>query len=334
MDSSSIAATIREIQSDGGQFINLSASTVLYDSIHPSDERYYAELVAHHLNLPPYYIDGGEYPMLSPAVQTTRPIELYQPALWLELAREITTKSRVMLTGEAGDNILAFSSVLKSLKEGNPVNTLLAIYRLRALYGTYPKFGSGLSTKINRLLSKNAISAVPYPIWFNSDFEEEFKLKQRGSEWLSSQPSPSHLRYSHLYSSLVRPDWNTDDVYMHSNFTLPEKRDPFLDIRLVEFIASLPTLPWLFNKHLLRKSMTGKLPTEVIRRPKTLLGPLYSSLIRQAGPKQFNDWQQTPELDNFINRQKIPLFEGSYEAEGSYLNLRPFLLNSWIKELC
>lgn len=333
MDSSSIAATIGEIKSDVGQVTNLHASTVLYDSIHPSDERYYTELVARHLNLSPHYIDGGKYPLLTPAVQTTRPIELYQPALWLELEREALTQSRVILTGEAGDNLLTFSSVLKSLKEDNPIKVLLATSHLRAIYGTFPRLGSGLLAKMSQLNRKKALSNIPYPEWFNSKFEDEFKLKQRWSEWVSWQPPPLNQRYSHIYYSLVRPEWNTDDVYMYSNFTQPEKRDPFLDIRLFEFIASLPALPWLFNKHLLRKSMEGKLPLDITKRPKTFLGTLYSSLIRQVEPTELNNWQKTAELYKFIDRKKVPFFGNSHGSENEYLNLRPIILNSWIRKL-
>lgn len=334
MDSSGIAATIREIEHERSQTLELYGVTVLYDSIHTSDERHYVELVSQHLNLPTHYIDGGKYPLMSPPVQTTRPVELYQPSLWLDVERIGSTMGRVMLIGEAGDNLLAFSSIMKTVKDINPSTLLITIYRLKKMYGVYPGFGTGLLTKLNQLSGKSTISSIPYPIWINPEFEVEFELKQRWAEYLSWQPPSSHPRYSYLYGSLFRPDWSTDDCYMHNEFSVPEKRDPFLDTRLVEFVASLPALPWLFKKHILRRSMVGKLPGDIIERPKTLLGPIHRSLIKQANTKRINEWPPKEELLNFIDRQKIPLLdEGLFGAAESYLNLRPFLLNRWVMGL-
>ncbi len=334
MDSPSIAATIREIQHESNQAVELNAVTVLYDSIHPSNERYFVELVTQHLNLPTHYIDGGKYSLMSPPVQTTRPVELYQPALWLALERKGSTMGRVMLAGEAGDNLLAFSSILKTVKDINPFTILFTIYQLRILYGIYPSLGTGLLTKLNQFFGKNTISSIPYPIWINPEFEVEFELKQRWEEYLTWQPPSPQLRYSHLYRTLVRPDWNTDDFYMHNNFTMTERRDPFLDIRLVKFIASIPALPWLFKKHLLRRSMDEKLPSDIIKRPKTMLGGIHCSLLKHADLKQINDWKTEPEIHHYIDRRKVPLFENKSCAVGeSYLNLRPILLGNWITGL-
>ena len=336
MDSSSIAAMIREIQQIRTQTIDLNAVTVLYDSIHPSDERYYVDLVLDHLKLSTHYFDGGKFPLMSPPVLTTSPIELYQPALWHTLVSKGAELSRVMITGDAGDNLLIYTSKLEILKETNPFTLLTTIYRLRILYGAYPGFGLGLLSKFNRFLGKSTLSNVPfpYPDWLNPDFEKEYDLQNRWSEMFSLQQPTSAHHYSNLRTSLNQPNWNTDDIYMHSDITLPEKRDPFLDKRLVEFIASLPTFPWLFKKHILRESMIGRLPNDIIKRPKTILGSIHSSLLKQSDIKWINNWQATPELNKFINRGKIQLVNNKQNDEAeSYINIRPMLLNCWIREL-
>jgi len=337
MDSSSIAATVRSLQAGGQQTPDLKAVTVLYDSIHNSDERYFTELVTQHLKLPTQYIDGGKYAFMSPPVQTTRPLELYQPQLWLDVDHQASSLSRVMLKGDAGDNLLVSYSIWETLKDVGPLSLLAfrlpsTIYRLKALYGAYPPLGSGLRAKLNRLSGKKSSRAMlPYPAWLNPEFETRLDLKQRWSDWQSWQPPCSYPRYSKLYQSLLRPDWNADDYYMHTSFTQPEKRDPFLDLRLVEFVASLPALPWLFNKHILRNCMQGQLPEEVTRRRKTLLGNIHTSLIKQAGSKWNDGWQSNSELDQFIDRRKIPPFDETLQGVGeSYTSLRPYLLKNWI----
>jgi len=335
LDSSAIAATVRDIQADGQHPSELNAVTVLYDSIHASDEKHYAKLVSQHLKLPTHYIDGGKYPFMSPPVQTSRPMELYQPALWLDMANKASGFGRVMLTGEAGDNLLHFSSVMSSLKDINLFNLPSTIYQLKALYGTYPPFGTGLKAKLNRLTGKKtSASTIPYPAWLNPELEARLGLKQRWSEWHHWRPPATYPRYSTLYETMLRPDWNTDDNYMHTAFTEPENRDPFLDLRLVKFVASLPALPWLFNKHLLRTALHGFLPEEVIKRRKTALGNIHTTLVNQPGSNWSNDWQAIPELDRFVVRKKIPVFDEQFnDSMKAYMSLRPYLLNSWIQGL-
>lgn len=46
-------------------------------------------------------------------------------------------------------------------------------------------------------------------------------------------------------------------------------RHPFLDLRVLEFMLSVPTLPWAREKLLLREAMRGHLPPEVLARRKT-----------------------------------------------------------------
>ena len=340
IDSSAIAATIRGIGGAGDQTFELTALTVLHDSIHPSDEHYYADLTATRLGLTPHYMDGGSYPLLSRPVLTTRPLEEYQPDLGLDFYRACSELSRIMLTGAAGDNLLTFSSVLPALKERNPLAVLFDIYHLRKLYGTYPGFGTGLLARMKWLRERKRngdnshVAPYPYPGWINPEFESRLKLKERWHEIWSWKLPHAHPRHPRIHEALVQPDWNTDDIYMHCNFTLPEERDPFLDQRLVEFVLSLPPLPWLYKKHLLRKSMAEKLPAELIKRPKTPLGLLHDSLLKQPGTGWVDSWLPVPELSPFIDRTKIPqLSTGDCEENLSYTSLRPLLLNIWLREL-
>ena len=152
-------------------------------------------------------------------------------------------------------------------------------------------------------------------------------------EWTSPQrPFALRSRQSLLHDSLVKPDWCVDDIVMKSDFTLPEQRDPFLDQRMIEFVLSLPALPWLFNKHILRRAMEEKLPSEVIERPKTPLGMLQHSLLKLPETEWVDEWQSLPELQQYVERSRIPrLVEGSCEPVSSYVNLRPLILNRWLE---
>jgi len=94
---------------------------------------------------------------------------------------------------------------------------------------------------------------------------------------------------------------------------------------------ALPALPWLFNKHLLRRCMADKLPLEVIKRPKTPLGTLHASLLKQNVLEKFRPVAATARYIDSNWMGTLPTGAGS--AIDSYVNLRPLLLNTWLEEL-
>jgi asparagine synthase (glutamine-hydrolysing) len=336
MDSSSIAATIGELNQKKSQSISLNAATITYDSIHPSDEKRFVDEVSEHLKLSTHYIDAGNYPLLSPPVLTTSPLELYQPLLWLNLHQYAYRTSRVMLNGDGGDEIMAFTSVRDALKDVNLPRALVSIFRLKGYYGSYPPLGTGLRKITKDILSRNKgpTAPYPYPEWINPELEETLDLKLHWSESWSAIPANKPCRHPKMYESILTPDWNTDDKYMNCSFTLPEQRSPFLDPRLIKFMTSVPAVPWLFKKHILRRSMLGKLPESVLRRPKTPLGFIHDSLIKNTDNRILNGWNSARELANYIDRSKLPgLNEASVGGADSYINLRPLLLNQWLCEL-
>jgi asparagine synthase (glutamine-hydrolysing) len=336
MDSPSIAATVREQSDRSNRSINLHAATIAYDSIHPGDERKYVDAVSKALKLSTHYIDGGNYPLLSPPVLTTSPLELYQPRLWLDLEQYASTKSRVVLNGDGGDEVLAFTSVMNALKDINPLRAFVCIFQLKRCYGRYPPLGTGLGEMVKKRASRHggSVTPYPYPQWLTPELEEKLDLQHRWSACWSANPRATPRRNPMIRQSVLAPDWNTDDKYMNSGFTLPEKRSPFLDPRLIKFMISLPALPWLFKKHLLRRSMLGKLPDTVLRRPKTPLGLIHDSLIKNAAYGKLNDWKSAQGFDHFVDRSKLPVFDSASVADtNSYVNLRPLLLNQWLTDL-
>jgi asparagine synthase (glutamine-hydrolysing) len=196
--------------------------------------------------------------------------------------------------------------------------------------------GTGLIALAKKFLRRDGefLPAYPYPNWLNPDFERDLDLRQHWaacwSKWNSEQLGSS-LRQPQIASAIMTPDWNTDDFCMNCDSPLTERRCPFLDPRLVELVMSLPTLPWLFNKHILRKAMADRLPEKILHRPKTLLGSIHNSLLRQNVLEKFSP---TAEISQYVDQNWInalPMDAG--DASVSYVNLRPRLLNEWMQGL-
>jgi asparagine synthase (glutamine-hydrolysing) len=334
MDSASIAATATSIRQQGKCNFGLNALTIVYDTLHPCQERYYSGLVAEHLKLPIHYIVADKHPFLAPAVQWTRPREYYQPGLWLELNQQALKLGRVMLTGAAGDNLLHYSPTLPTPAQANPLQTLRQIFQLKARYGRRPCLGTGLKARARKVLGKSQIKSPPYPYppWLNKDLEKRLGMLERWeARWASRVTQvDGHLRHPLLYNSLMTPDWSTDDSAMNADISAPEMRDPFLDLRLVEFILSLPALPWLYQKHILRQCMRGSaLPEPIVNRPKQPLGTLATSLTKQA---EINDYPKGAVLHNYVDVSALRKARNGIGNPGlDYVNLRPLILEHWLQ---
>jgi asparagine synthase (glutamine-hydrolysing) len=224
---------------------------------------------------------------------------------------------------------------LPTVAEANPLQTLRQIFQLKARYGRMPGLGTGLKAWARRKTGETRIKSPPYPYppWLNKDLEKRFGMLERWDAfWASYMTGPKgHPRHPLLYESLMSPGWNTDDLEMNGDLTTPEERDPYLDLRLVEFVLSLPPMPWLYEKHILRQSMRSALPNAVIERPKQLLGALASSLFEQA---RIDDCLSGDALIDYVDAAALrKATAGSGKSDLDYVNLRPLILGQWLQIL-
>jgi asparagine synthase (glutamine-hydrolysing) len=111
-----------------------------------------------------------------------------------------------------------------------------------------------------------------------------------------------------------------------------EVRHPFIDLRLVEYLLAIPTVPWCVNKHILRVAMKDMLPAAVLNRRKTPLqrDPALQ-LIRRASVRWLDKFEVSPQLKNFVdlNRRRSVVDEETSDA--LWASLRVFALNYWLK---
>jgi len=283
MDSSAVAAMVHQLQEESRPAeLKVQAVTSVFDHLFNSKERHYAGIVAKHLDIPIHYIPGDDASFIRPMVLTTSPTENYLPEYWHNFSKITSSYSRVLLTGMSADNLIYPSPAIYSMKEINPLKTILEMYRLKKLYGKSPSIGSGIRSWIKKKTGKKLLSSpYPYPDWINTEFEERLQLKKIWAEHLQQEQEYKHPRHPFAYNALANSNWNSDDTYMKCEFTPAEQRDPFLDLRLIEFLYALPSIPWFFQKHILRESMRGILPDTIIDRPKTALGSMYPELCER-----------------------------------------------------
>jgi asparagine synthase (glutamine-hydrolysing) len=137
------------------------------------------------------------------------------------------------------------------------------------------------------------------------------------------------------YAALSQVHWaNMFELYDAGNSPEPvEARHPFFDLRLIDFLLSVPTVPWCISKQIIREAMAGFLPKEVLRRPKTALaGDPLVELLKQPQSSWVDSFQPTAELLRYVIPLQIPSVTGGRKsATNPWLHLRPLILNHWLR---
>lgn len=294
LDSPSLAALACDLGKD------VHACAVVYDSLIPDEERHYSTLAAQHLGIPITHVSADRYSLFDERV----PREMDQPEPFLispltgqfnELLRLCAAFSPVMLTGYDGD---AFMNLPQ------------------------PSRFSGIKKTIKHLIAKKraATEGRPY-IWLDESFVKRTDLVERWNRPPVNLASPLNPMWTALFEG-----------YDPSSTKLNlEVRHPFMDVRIVEFLSSIPVQPWRVNKHILRLAMKDKLPAAVLNRQKTPLrvDPALQ-LVRRGSVRCVDSFEVSPQLRAFVNLNRRRSLADEETSDALWANLRIFALNYWL----
>lgn len=244
---------------------------------------------------------------------------------------------RVSFNAASADYVLApeWFSIVGQLRAAGFRDTWSALRVLRAVHGYRPRLGSGLLTRLRgeRVANPFFREAYPFPEWLDTNFQREFAFEDRWTAFWISEPQPRHPLRPNAHRFIV----GRDTLTMHSlgwpvDFAPPIPVDPFLDRRVIEFLWSLPPLPWFYNKHIVREAMRGRLPAKVLNRPKTSAGKWVPA---QALWNQNFSWRPGPILEQMVDPLKLRALD-SDSAE--LADFHPMFLQKWLdsvaRDLC
>jgi asparagine synthase (glutamine-hydrolysing) len=176
-----------------------------------------------------------------------------------------------------------------------------------------------------------------YPDWLNPAFAARLGLRDRWEQWLRRTASDHPIR-PRAYASLKLAQWRY--IFENSDPGITrfpvEVRHPYMDLRMLRYLLAVPPIPWCANKHLIRHAMRGILPEPVRRRPKTCLAgdPVSEHL------KRIPEWWRAqpafmPAMAEYVEKNALlRSVDGGYvDLSTNWINLRPFALNYWLKDL-
>ncbi|WP_310423346.1 asparagine synthase-related protein [Chamaesiphon sp. VAR_48_metabat_135_sub] len=306
LDSTTIAATALAVAKQRSQPLDLKAFSIVYDTLIPDRERYYAGLAADKLGMAIDYQVADNYDLN--ASLTSAKFQLPEPSnnplqeLDWDSFRRVSAHSRVVLCGDGGDESLTPTTVREMIQTMSLIDVGLDVSRSLFGFGVKPHWGSGLLGRMRRWRQPER-KLQGYPTWLNPDFVRSMELAQRWSE-IKDRPkklvdSPRSPAY-HKSTSML---WAAILEYNDPGYSgIPvEVRLPFIDLRLLNYLLALPPTPWCVDKMLMRAAMKDILPTEVRLRPKT---PLAGDPLAAKGLQSMNRVSVSnilPAIESYVN---------------------------------
>ncbi len=335
MDSTSVAAIARKVSRPS---LDLRALTIIYNELIPDDEQHFAASAADMLQMPVDYLAADNYQLYEgctgPAVWTSEPWDLAEKAFEIEQYAMVERHGRVALTGQGGDPAF-LPTDLEHLLKGTPwwrAATDIVAY----LWTRRRRPPLGLRNTWARWTRKRQRQ---YPGWLHREFERRLRLRARWEDALRPK-ALIHPARPAAYASFTSPDHMSWWSYLFESYdagftrTPVEARHPILDLRLVRFLLALPPLPWCADKELLRAAMCGLLPEEArLRRKSPLAADPTERQLRDPGMAWIDDFDPVPELADYVDRQAVPRITGDHVRHYSWIHLRPFDLNLWLRHL-
>lgn len=287
LDSPTLAAFAVESAGDRSRVV---AECVHYERLIPDDEARFSSLAAVHLGIALRLRAGDDITFdrdwRRRGLRTAEPTRSIVFAHWARLiAGEMADVAPVWLFGEGPDNALHF-------ERDAYLSWLLQQRAWRQLAGAvFPYLwikGQEVWKRKTRR-SDEAQTVDPrsevLPAWLDRDLVARLHLEERVRQ--ASEPfDRSHRWHPRAMGSFANPIWQAlfTDRDLDESFASLVWRHPFLDLRVLEFMLAVPPVPWAREKLLMRHAMRGRLPREILERPKTpLSGSPMEAPLRQFG---------------------------------------------------
>jgi asparagine synthase (glutamine-hydrolysing) len=335
LDSTGLAAIAQGLLREDPR-ASIRACTNVYDRLFADEEHHYSALAANALGIPIVHLPGDRYSLFDSDAATD--LKQPEPFLFSPLAgqfngllRQLAQHSRVALTGYDGDAFMTerpslyFHHCMRTLKLKELVSSMIWYMQT---YRSLPPIG--FRGTLKRIFRKEEPATGPE--WIDNAFAARVDMRERYREWNAVTATDDHTHSGALRALESRVWAPLFEGYDPGSTRLPlELRHPFIDVRLVQYVLSLPAVPWCVNKHILRCAMNKRLPPAILNRPKT---PLASDptlhLGERAGVRCLDRFEVNPLLARFVDLNRRRALADEQTAAGRRASLRVFALNHWL----
>ena len=334
LDSPIVAASAKRVLARSGKTNGLRAYTEVFDRLIPHEERRYATLVAEFLKIPIEFQVSDDARIFQLAEShAPEPVHAAWPDFTTNQLHQASSCGRVVLTGFGADP--ALSSLLSThmrelLRKGKLGRVVADVMRYLGAEGRFSRLY--LRTRLHRWFPSK--TQKPWcPQWLNPDLDRRFDLRGRWQKSTSDALPVEAVRPVAQKAMAERMWANVFEAFDSGATHLPiAVSHPFFDLRLVNFLLALPTVPWCCDKELLRTAARGVLPDAVrLRRKSPLSAEPLPALLQQRESAWVDHFQPVAELEQYIIRSRVPKVFGTTDPWTAWINLRPLSLNFWLQ---
>lgn len=213
-----------------------------------------------------------------------------------------------IFSGHGGDNLFRVSKqdVRRMRRELSPLRQVQYWELHRRIHGQLPPMF--LRNPTTSAQAQRELESRRFP-FLSEPFQSLVKDTYLYNILDTQQRSP---RESMVYSPRWTNMFEVADAGFHG-WPL-QYRYPYFNLPLIRFLASIPPLPYLHQKHLARTAWQELLPTEVTQRPKTLADIRSVEQRIRAATIGFNStelpsWVQADALQRFLTHpEKFPIW--------------------------
>jgi asparagine synthase (glutamine-hydrolysing) len=308
LDSTTLAASAVRATGDPSRVV---AECSHFEAFEEDQEKHFSSLAARHLGIELRLVatDGLAYdPQWRQ--RSTRTAEPTAAVITTHFDRALihqrAGRAGVWLYGEGPDNALAFErnaylSWLAGRRDWRRLGEAVLLY-----FGA--KGSTGWLETFGRYVGRHRApdDSLTVPPWLDRAFVGRVGLEER-LRGIGSEPTPRHPWHPRAMASFNDPIWPSlfDELNHEESLGPIVWRHPFLDLRVLQFMLSLPPVPWARRKLLLREAMRGRLPDEVLARTKTAAwGSTIAQPIRTHGLPALS---RGGRLSAYVDVQALPL---------------------------
>jgi asparagine synthase (glutamine-hydrolysing) len=176
----------------------------------------------------------------------------------------------------------------------------------------------------------------PYPDYLAPAFAARADLTRRWDKLTTPAPD-EHATHAEAYRDLTAPYWPCLFEWADPGFTgrLVDVRHPLFDVRLVNFVLSVPPLPWCADKELLRRAMASYLPDVIrLRRKAPLGGDPVAAAFAQRGTIWSVYLGDDGALAPYVDQERFRQITQNTRIDGApgALLTRVVSLNGWLRQ--
>ena len=335
LDSTSIVAFLLQLVGDKANDIVVNSN--YFEKLIYDDERRYAAAAAEHFGISINFqntdnaVYDSQWWTRSRVPPEPSEVVLSQFAPMDPTQPDPFSKIRVLFVGQGPDDALQYMDwkpylrwLLKTGRFSELGSAVHSRVRARPLAEIFSSLRAAFRTH-------EALSVAEKPAWLRHDvLDHRTSSGDVQSHQLNFSDTRRHPWHPIAFAHFCSPGWQgyLDSFDPGFGGRLIEAVHPYLDVRMLQFLLSVPVVPWCHSKLLVRESMRGLLPELVLARKKTPLAedPWIKAMVRHPFPPIS---KKIPELSRYVDISRIPS-RWAADVQENRLMVRVLALQHWL----